>query len=154
MNHIEEILKKYDPIWKILCSIRQKGKESCGKKLLRQAKKVMDIDDITSACYVGVCKAQKKYDPSKNVKFDTFACRGCYLELRKELANYAYFKGKDYDKWPKRSHSNLDRATKEEWSQIDLTPILSLLNQTCAQIFRRYFGIDHVKMTYAEIAMS
>jgi RNA polymerase sigma factor (sigma-70 family) len=153
MDNVLEVIRKYNPIWKILCSVRQKGKETSGVKLLKMARKVMDDDDIIASCYLGLCKAAKNYDPEKKVKFDTFACKGCYLELRKEVEKFSSFKGKNFKDWPTRIDYDLNEIkVNEDRQKKDISNVMKLFNSTCRRIIELYYGIDSERMTIKEIS--
>lgn len=102
---VEIVHKKYDPIWKILY-----GKCASGRKLVSIANKMLDQDDINSACYLGLCKSASKYDPKKRVRgkkvsFVTYATNGIFNELRHAI-EADQFRCKDYKTRPKQVDSN------------------------------------------------
>lgn len=155
---VTDLIKSYNPIWKILVPYKDRFGPS-GRKLYAMASKIMDEEDIISTCYYGAVLSAQQFDPSK-AKFVTFACRGIYNELRRQLVKYNDFSGDDYESHPKRSDFNLELLLKrkEDDGEEGLESVklceraFGKLSESSGIIVRKYYGIDCPQQTILEIA--
>lgn len=78
-------------------------------------------DDLKQAGYEGILKALKRFDPTRNVMFATFATHCITGEIRHELRNRGFFKVPD---WLKNLQAAIIKATEELAQKNGVMPTL------------------------------
>ncbi len=78
-------------------------------------------EDLKQVGYEGILKALKRYDPTRNVMFSTFATHCIIGEIRHELRNRGSFK---IPEWLKKIQATVINATEELAQQNGAMPTL------------------------------
>lgn len=136
--------------------------------LARQYKsELLSTDDLISEGSIGLMKAADKFDPSRGKPFVTFAApfiRRSIENAISRLAGEVPIMSTD-ESLPIGSNNNFtllnvledkgapktDATLEQNTLSDDMAAAISTLNEREQAVIRRYFGIEHQRMTMAEI---
>ena len=128
---------------------------------------LLSTDDLISEGSIGLMKAADKFDPSRGKPFVTFAApfiRRSIENAISSLAGEVPIMSTD-ESLPIGSNNNFtllnvledkgapktDATLEQNTLSDDMAAAISTLNEREQAVIRRYFGIEHQRMTMAEI---
>jgi RNA polymerase primary sigma factor len=128
---------------------------------------LLSTDDLISEGSIGLMKAADKFDPSRGKPFVTFAApfiRRSIENAISRLAGEVPIMSTD-ESLPIGSNNNFtllnvledkgapktDATLEQNTLSDDMAAAISTLNEREQAVIRRYFGIEHQRMTMAEI---
>jgi RNA polymerase sigma factor (sigma-70 family) len=125
----ETLVLQYMPLAKKLAAQRKKG-----------LPKFVDLEDLISAAYLGLCEAASRFDTSKNVSFSTFA----YFRINGAI--YDYLRGQG---WGAGNRCDVDVDTQPGFEETNHNEMLEIVSQGLgdqAQSVLRYYFVDQFSM--------